>query len=297
MPSRPTFYTPELAERILRELRAGRSVQDICRDGGMPCRDTVFEWVRQDREGFAARYRQDRETGHGRPGYVAWSPEIAEAVLEELMAGRTLSEVCGDPGMPGLTAVCRWVASDREGFAERYRAARQAGERRQAEVAHSVEIADRVILALMKGRTLGEICAEPDMPSTAAVHNWIKADHDGFRARYHEAREIGCQAIADDMVKIVDDRDNDWIVWRDSEGTLHSMLDPERVTRARLRVDTRWKLLCRMLPRTLGERPGGDGRGATASELDEMRRLIDGRSRGLPSEDSPLDQDSLRDED
>jgi hypothetical protein len=49
-----------------------------------------------------------------------------------------------------------------------------------------------------------------------------------------------------------------------------------------------------MLPEPFGEpkdsatRPGG---GASERDLAEMRALINGRSRGLPGEDEPLDED------
>ena len=305
MPQRPSLYTPALAERILSELRAGRAVAEICHDGGMPCRDTVFEWIRQDREGFAARYRQARETGHGRPGYVGYAPEIAEAVLASLMAGRTLSEVCAEPGMPGLTAVNRWIATDRDGFAARYRAARQVGQRRQAEVGYSEAAAEAVLAALMAGQALRDACADPDMPSTSAVQNWLRADRNNFRARYLEARAIGCLMISDDILKIVDDRDNDWITRQREDGSIETVLDPERVRRAALRARTRCGLLDRFMPNILGDwlglaaRQDGHGaaaRGASAAELAELMRLIDGRSRGLPSEDTPL-HDVPEDED
>jgi hypothetical protein len=45
----PSLYTAEIAEHILRELRAGRSLQDICLEDVMPHRDTVASWIRQDR--------------------------------------------------------------------------------------------------------------------------------------------------------------------------------------------------------------------------------------------------------
>jgi transposase-like protein len=294
MTARPSPYTPELADRILGELRAGRSVQDICGDDGMPCRDTVFAWVRENREGFGGRYRQAREIGHGAPGRVDYTPQIADRIIEDLMGGRTLSEVCGDPDMPGLTAINSWIATDRDGFAVRYRAAREVGPIRQASVLYSAEIADRILEALETGQTLRDICAEPDMPSATAVHNWRRENRHGFAARYQEARETGYAAIADDMLKIVDDRRNDWIAWRDEDGVAHRMLDPQRNIRAKLRVKTRWRLLSRMLPEQFGDhnaaaaRPGG---GASESDLAEMRALINGRSRGLPGEDEPIDEE------
>jgi transposase-like protein len=88
MTARPACYTPELADRILAELRAGRSVQEICRERGMPCRDTLFDWVRQDRDGFGTRYRQARMIGHGSPGRIDYTREIADRVIEDLMGGR-----------------------------------------------------------------------------------------------------------------------------------------------------------------------------------------------------------------
>src|SRR4051794_16146657 len=157
MPQRPIHYTPELADRFLGELRAGRTVEEICRDSGMPCRDTVFEWIRVDRDGFAARYGQAREAGHGRPGYVGYSAGIAEAVLAALMSGRMLTEVCGDPGMPGMTAVQNWIATDRDGFAQRYRAARQVGKLRQAKTGYSAESAEAVLGGLMQGIPLRDV--------------------------------------------------------------------------------------------------------------------------------------------
>src|SRR3982074_646578 len=59
-----TLYTAEIADHILNELRAGRSLQDICLEDGMPHRDTVNQWIKQDRDGFAAPYREDRGVHH-----------------------------------------------------------------------------------------------------------------------------------------------------------------------------------------------------------------------------------------
>jgi hypothetical protein len=204
-------------------------VREICRDDDMPCRDTLFEWIRQDRDGFGGRYRQARASG-GAPGRIDYTREIANRVIEDLMGGRTISEICGDPDMPGLTAINSWIATDRDGFA----------------------------------------------------------------ARYKEARKTGYEAIGDELLGIVDDRRNDWIEWRDEDGVLRRMLDPQRNIRTEMRARTRWRLLSKMLPEPFGDhkdaaaRPGG---GASASDLAEMRALINGRSRGLPGEDEPCEED------
>src|SRR5258708_1363452 len=79
MTGRPPRYTAEIAERLLSQLAGGRSLGAVCRDQGMPPRSTVLQWVTDDREGFAARYRRARTIGNattGRP--AAYTAEIAE---------------------------------------------------------------------------------------------------------------------------------------------------------------------------------------------------------------------------
>ena len=255
-----SIYTPELAGRILDEVRVGRGVKEICRDEGMPSADTVFEWIKRDLDGFGTRYREARLAGHGKAGPVGYSPEVVEAVLGELMAGRHLIDVCSDPGMPSLTAVSLWVATDRDGFAGRYRAAREVGQVRRANVAYSPEALGRVLDGLMHGRDLRDVCAEPDMPSTSAVYQWWREDRDGFRALYKEAREIGCAAIAGDIFRIVDDRSNDWIIWQREDGSFARILDPDRVKRAELRARMRCWFLSKVLSKSFGETAdAGDG--------------------------------------
>jgi uncharacterized protein (UPF0147 family) len=291
MNPRACLYTAEIAEHILRELRAGRSLQDICLEDAMPHRDTVTTWIRQDREGFAARYRQAREIAQNIPGHAGYTAETADRILEELMSGRGLVDICADPDMPDHTAVNRWVATDREGFAARYRSARQVGRLSRAEVAYAPETADLVLDELMAGRTLEDICADPDMPSAASVRRWVRNDREGFAARYREAREVGCQAIGDQMLRIVDDRRNDWITWRRDDGTMARMLDPERVNRAQARIKTRQWLLAKMLPRTFGDRPERNAPQDSNAEIAEFMKLIEDRGRSLPGKDEPLDEE------
>jgi hypothetical protein len=78
-----TLYTADIADRILSELRAGRSLHDICGDDGMPCCGTVLAWVRRDRDGFAAKQFGNRPD-------IAWREDSDskggnESDLAELM--------------------------------------------------------------------------------------------------------------------------------------------------------------------------------------------------------------------
>lgn len=124
----PVHYSPELAERICEHLRAGRSLGAICKDEGMPSVGTVQQWVRENRNGFAARYMHARGERGIKPGILpAYTKEMAMRICLELSAGRSLRDVCRDAGMPNTKTVQRWVRKDYGGFAARYRTAREAG--------------------------------------------------------------------------------------------------------------------------------------------------------------------------
>jgi hypothetical protein len=107
----------------------------------MPSTATVRQWAIENRAGFAARYRQAKETGRagtGRP--TLYTPELADFILDELAGGRTLADVCRDPGMPAAGTVRLWVIENREGFAARYSTARQFGDDIMAD--QMIDIAD-----------------------------------------------------------------------------------------------------------------------------------------------------------
>jgi hypothetical protein len=58
--------------------------------------------------------------------------------------------------------------------------------------------------------------------------------------------------------------------------------------RSRLRVDARRWLLSKMLPKAFGDRLNLETKPDDNSDFAELMKLIDGRTRGLPSDDLPL---------
>jgi Bacteriophage Sf6, terminase small subunit-like len=126
MRSNNSVYTAAIAERILEELRRGGAISVICQEPGMPAVRTVTGWVRNDCEGFTARYLEARAVGQALMArFTLYTPEIAEHLLAELCRGRTLTDICSDPGMPSIRTVQQWTVQDREGFKARYREARE----------------------------------------------------------------------------------------------------------------------------------------------------------------------------
>jgi hypothetical protein len=297
MSGRPSEYNQEIAERLLDELAAGRSLDAICHDDGMPPRSTVRGWVSDDREGFEARYREARrraktETRPGRP--PVYATECAERILEQLAAGRTLVDICGDPDMPSPGTVWQWVAGNREGFAERYTRARQIGRARiDRHTLYTAVLADWILDQLGDGRTLADVCRDPGMPARATVQLWVNQDREGFNERYKTARDSGYHAMAEQMIDIADDARGDWVVLHKPDGTTETLINPQHIHRCKLRINTRRWLLSKVLPRHYGDRLDPAAQQNTfESDLAEMMQLIDGRTRGLPSEDRPLEWDA-----
>src|ERR1700704_1996438 len=54
-----TRYTTEFAEEVCRRMAEGASLREVCRDNAVS-ESTVRQWVRDDRDGFAARYQGAR---------------------------------------------------------------------------------------------------------------------------------------------------------------------------------------------------------------------------------------------
>lgn len=69
---RPSKYTPELADEIVRDIAEGVTLSDICRRDHMPDRSTVYDWMRGN-DAFSQRFARAREVGFDR---------IAEEALE-----------------------------------------------------------------------------------------------------------------------------------------------------------------------------------------------------------------------
>jgi hypothetical protein len=105
----------------------------------------------------------------------------------------------------------------------------------------SVAILDRI----SKGEPLEAICRTDGFPSVSAFHSW-KDDDPELAGHFARARERGYDAIAAETLRI-------------SDGA-----QPEDVQVARLRVDTRLKLLAKWDPKRYGDRTAVDVSGSIA---------------------------------
>lgn len=60
---RPSKFSDDIANTILTRLAEGEGLNDICKDEGMPAESTVRDWVKDDHEGFGAKYARARDLG------------------------------------------------------------------------------------------------------------------------------------------------------------------------------------------------------------------------------------------
>lgn len=83
----PTLYTEELAQLILDEIAAGKSMLKICEQEGMPHRATVIRWMGSNIE-FASRVARMREG----PQAEYLFESMAE-IEEQVLTGQITSDV------------------------------------------------------------------------------------------------------------------------------------------------------------------------------------------------------------
>jgi len=100
---------------------------------------------------------------------------------------------------------------------------------------YSQEVADEICRRLAEGETLSAICRSEGMPARTTFLQWVRDNRDGLSDKYARARELGLEAMADELIEIEDGGSDDW-------------------QRDRLRVDARKWMLARLLAHKYGDR-------------------------------------------
>lgn len=110
------------------------------------------------------------------------------------------------------------------------------------------ELCEEIEQRLSKGEPLLQICRDEWMPTARAVYNWIDADAE-LSSRIARAREIGFDAIALDALAIADETTHDTVKRQDGSEAVNG----EWISRSKLRVETRLKLLAKWDPKRYGD--------------------------------------------
>jgi hypothetical protein len=110
------------------------------------------------------------------------------------------------------------------------------------------EIADEICARLAKGEPLAAICRDEHMPAVRTVSDW-KAASEAFAADIACAREEGYDKIAADCLDIADETSDDTIY-----GESGARANTEWISRSKLRIETRLKLLAKWDPKRYGDK-------------------------------------------
>lgn len=112
------------------------------------------------------------------------------------------------------------------------------------------------------------------MPHEATVRSWYVEDYEGFSTQYARARDIGLDAMADEVLELADDGTNDWVERRLKSGDTDTVLNGEAVARSRLRFDARRWYLSKLAPKRYGDRVNVDH--GVQDSLSDLLKEIDG---------------------
>lgn len=117
------------------------------------------------------------------------------------------------------------------------------------------EIATEICDRLAGGEPLRAICRDEHMPAWRTVYDWIAKDKD-LAARFAQARDIGADAIAEDIIAMVDEAPER------TETQFGSKVDAGYVQWQKNRVEQRLKLLAKWSPKKYGDRTSMELTGA-----------------------------------
>lgn len=125
-------------------------------------------------------------------------------------------------------------------------------QKRASPVKRTPEIDAEIIRRLSKGEPLAQICRTPGFPDPATIWKWREGD-EALEQSIARARLLGFDAIADEAFEIADTG------------------NPEDVQRAKLRIETRLKLLAKWDPKRYGERIATEHTGANGGPIKVLK--------------------------
>lgn len=116
------------------------------------------------------------------------------------------------------------------------------------------ELTDKICDLVAKGKALAEIGDMEDMPSYSTLRRWV-AKNVEFRTAYAVAKET----LADDWlvttVGIADDGSKDYELKDSADGVPVVQENKETLGRSKLRIDTRFRVLAKLVPSKYGDIP------------------------------------------
>lgn len=97
------------------------------------------------------------------------------------------------------------------------------------------------------------------MPNIEKAINWLDDPMNAvFSANYARAMKIRDRVFEDQIVMIADDNTNDYVDKKNSKGDSFRVLDQEALSRSKMRIDVRLKIMKANDPRRWGDSPSAN---------------------------------------
>jgi hypothetical protein len=177
------FAYPDRAQlklQIIARVAAGETLKAICAEAGMPEASSVQVWRRAD-PWFAVELAMARRKGDRQRVY-GFDEAVAAAFLARVSAGERIRDRLARPGMPSQAAYAYWRRTN-VGFQEALSRLRGARYGRQSGTAHSrfrawdEAVADRILLAVMRGAVLRKLLSsDRAFPCLAVLERWRREE-------------------------------------------------------------------------------------------------------------------------
>lgn len=91
-----------------------------------------------------------------------------------------------------------------------------------------------------------------DLPTKTTINLW-RYKYPEFSTQYAQAKLKQADLMAEEILEIADDGQNDWMESFGEDGEIGYKINGEHVQRSRLRIDTRKWLASKLLPKQYGQ--------------------------------------------
>jgi hypothetical protein len=211
MPSRYRRDAARLKAEIVARVEAGETLGAICATPGLPAKDAVRTWAKDDAAFGEALSAARRRAAWRR--LWAFDEAKAQAFLARARAGQPVKSLLGRPGMPSRESYRRWKIVHPP-FAEAAFALRQGRDARARAwgLARRRDfdraLADRIVVRMNKGLKLEDIlAADPQLPGSGTLARWRREqpEFDAVLRRIFAARRAAAPVVPEPVVEEVVD--------------------------------------------------------------------------------------------
>lgn len=112
---------------------------------------------------------------------------------------------------------------------------------------------------------LGEGYEGNSLPDYTTIKAWLSAD-ESISTQYARAKEDQAEFMAEEMLDIADNGDNDYMLKHGADGSEAYILNGEHVQRSKLRLEARKWLMSKLKPKKYGDRINLDHAGSIGIE-------------------------------